>query len=235
MSNKMDYVDEDQPRPRRRSARSADVSPAEIEEEPLADANEHADADDYDSDDEDRDDQVLEGTAPAPARHRPRLPALVAAAVAVLVVAALVLSVVEWAAADSRYSSQQALRTSALQAASKYGVYLSSYNYKNLNGTGAPWAEVDAHSTPSFRKDFNSTKSNLSSLVTDYKATATGKVVAAGLSSVSSKQAVALLFIDQTVTNTAQKPGTSTQPLRVELVMIRQNGKWLINKLQVPS
>lgn len=240
MSNKMDHVDKDQPRARRRSARSADVSPAEVVEEPIVDADEHVGADDYDgadygSEDEAPEDEAPEETTPAPARSRPRLPVLIAAAVAVLVVAALVLSVVEWTAADSRYSSQQSLRTSALQTASKYGVYLSSYNYKNLNGPGAPWAEVDAHSTPSFRKDFNSTKSNLSRLVTDYKATATGKVVAAGLSSVSSKQAVALLFIDQTVTNTAQKPGTSTQPLRVELVMVRQNGKWLINKLQVPS
>ncbi len=238
MSNKMDYVDKDQPRARRRSTRTSDVSPVEVEEEPLAtDADEYPDADENpepdEYEDEDRDDEVLQ--EPAPARRRPGLLTRVGVALAVLVVAALVLSVVEWIGASSRYSSQQSLRTSALQAASKYGVYLSSYNYKNLNGPGSPWAEVDAHSTPSFRKDFDSTKSNLSSLVTDYKATASGKVVAAGLSSVSSRQAVALLFIDQTVTNTAQKPGTSTQPLRVELVMIRQNGKWLINKLQVPS
>ena len=168
-------------------------------------------------------------------RRRPNLLGLLGAAVAVVVVAALALSIIEWTNARSRYSTEAGLRKSALQAASTYGVYLSSYDYSNLNGPKAAWTEVDQHSTPSFRKDFDATKANLTTLVNDYKATAKGKVIAAGLSSVSSTQAVALLFIDQTVTNTAQKPGTSTQPLRVQLVMVRQHGHWLIDKLQVPS
>ncbi len=224
MSNKMEYVDRDQPRARRRAPRRADVAPVEVEEEPLAE--------DYEDEEEE---WVAEEPAAVPARRRPNLLTFVGVALAVLVVAALVLSVLEWTGASSRYNSQQSLRSSAMKAASTYGMYLSSYDYKNLNGAGSPWAEVDSHSTPSFRKDFDSTKSNLSSLVNDYKATAKGKVIAAGLSSVTSSRAVALLFIDQTVTNTAQKPGTTTQPLRVELVLVRQNGKWLIDKLQVPS
>lgn len=169
------------------------------------------------------------------ARRRPNLLGLLGAAVAIVVVAALALSILEWTGARSRYDSQNSLRSSALHAASTFGVYLSSYDYSNLNGPTAPWTEVDRNSTPSFRKDFDATKANLTTLVNDYKATAKGKVIAAGISSVSSTQAVALLFIDQTVTNTAQKPGTSTQPLRVQLVMVRQHGRWLINKLQVPS
>ncbi len=168
-------------------------------------------------------------------RRRPSLLGLLGSAVAAVVVAALVLSILQWTGARSRYDSANALRSSALHSATTYGVYLSSYDYSNLNGPAAPWTEVDQHSTPSFRKDFDATKANLMTLVNDYKATAKGKVIAAGLSSVSSKQAVVLLFIDQTVTNTAQKPGTSTQPLRVQLVMVRQQGHWLIDKLQVPS
>jgi hypothetical protein len=52
---------------------------------------------------------------------------------------------------------------------------------------------------------------------------------------VNSSRAVALLFIDQTVTNTVQKPNSVTQPLRVELTMVHQNGRWLIDALQVPK
>lgn len=132
-------------------------------------------------------------------------------------------------------SSQSSLRSSALSAAAKYGVYLSSYDYQNLSGPTAPWTLVETHSTAKFEKDFRSTSGDLSKLLTQYKATAQGQVVAAGLSSVTSSRAVVLLFVDQTVTNTVQKPNTVTQPLRVRLTMLRQGGKWLIDALDVPK
>lgn len=188
----------------------------------------------------DPDADELRPDQPAASRPGRRIDAtrLLAGSVAVLVVAALIFSAIEMASQHAkigRLESQESLRSSALTAATTYGGYLSSYNYANLDGPTAPWTEVDQHSTPSFQKDFDSTKANLRSLVTDYKATASGKVVAAAINSVSSTRAVALLFIDQTVTNTAEKPGTTTQPLRVELVMLRQGGKWLIDQLEVPS
>jgi Mce-associated membrane protein len=135
----------------------------------------------------------------------------------------------------SDQDSQNSLRSSAQKAASTYGVYLSSYDYKNLNGPNSAWAEVEKHATARFRQDFTSTSTNLSKLLNQYNATATGQIVAVGLQSVSSSKAVALLFIDQTVTNTVQKPNSVTQPLRVELTMVRQNGQWLIDVLQVPK
>jgi Mce-associated membrane protein len=131
--------------------------------------------------------------------------------------------------------SQNSLRNSAQKAAATYGIYLSSYNYKNLTGPGSAWAEVETHSTARFRKDFETTSTNLSKLLGQYNATATGQVVAVGLESVSSSKAVALLFVDQTVTNTVQKPNSVTQPLRVEINMVHQNGRWLIDALQVPK
>lgn len=131
--------------------------------------------------------------------------------------------------------SQNALRSSAQKAASTYGIYLSSYNYKNLNGPNSAWAEVEKHATAKFKQDFTATSNDLSKLLSQYNATATGQVVAVGLQSVSGSKAVALLFIDQTVTNTVQKPNSVTQPLRVQLTMLRQNGQWLIDALQVPK
>lgn len=166
-----------------------------------------------------------------PARRRFKLAAVLAAAVVALLVGALIFSVLRLVG-DGNQSS---LRSSALKAANRYGVYLSSYDYKNLTGPSAPWTLVDESSTASFKADFDKTRASLSTLVKNYHATATGKVVASGLSSVSSRKAVVLLFIDQTVTNSAQKPGTETQPLRVEVVLARQHGKWLIDKLDVPN
>ena len=135
----------------------------------------------------------------------------------------------------SDLNSKNSLRSSALRAASTYGLYLSSYDYKNLNGPNSAWAEVESHATAKFKQDFENTSSNLAKLLSQYNATATGKVVAVGISSVSGSRALALVFIDQTVTNTVQKPNSVTQPLRVELTLARQNGRWLIDALQVPK
>ncbi|HEX4862712.1 MAG TPA: hypothetical protein VFV02_01490 [Acidimicrobiales bacterium] len=132
-------------------------------------------------------------------------------------------------------NSQNSLRSSALKSASTYGVYLSSYDYKNLNGPNSAWAEVESHATPKFKQDFASTSANLAKLLNQYNATATGQIIAVGISSVNGSRAVALLFIDQTVTNTVQRPNSITQPLRVELTLARQNGRWLIDALQVPK
>jgi Mce-associated membrane protein len=168
--------------------------------------------------------------AATPRRHFRTAPALVSA-IGVILVAALGFCL--YRIVDQ--SSENSLRSSALKAANQYGVYLSSYDYNDLNGPTAPWTLVEKNSTPAFRTDFDKTKASLSTLVRDYHATATGKVLVSGLSSVSSSRAVILLFIDQTVTNSAQKPGTETQPLRVELVLAHQHGKWLIDQLNLPS
>ena len=135
----------------------------------------------------------------------------------------------------SDQNSQNSLRASALSAAKTYGIYLSSYDYKNLNGPNSAWANVEAHATAKFRQDFTNTSSTLSRLLSQYNATATGVISDAGLESVTGSKAVVLLFVDQTVTNTVQQPHSVTQPLRVKLTMLRQNGHWLINNLEVPK
>ena len=195
---------------------------------------------------EDRTEEYVDADWEEPATTRPAsgsgrrvgVTKILSVALAVVVVAALAYSGYELSNQHDRIDRLQAaasLQQSALSAATTYGVYLSSYNYGDLTGPTAPWTEVDNHATASFRKDFDSTRSNLTALINDYKATAVGTVVRAAISSATSSRAVALLFIDQKITNTAQKPGTTVQPLRVELVMARQHGQWLIDQLQVPS
>jgi Mce-associated membrane protein len=132
-------------------------------------------------------------------------------------------------------SDQDGLRSSALSAARSDGVILSSYDYRNLTGPGSDWTKVEAASTPTFRKNFLSTSGDLGKLLTQYNAVATGKVLNAGIQSLSGNRAVVLLFIDQTVNNTVQKGPGTTQPLRSLLTLVHQNGKWLIDDLQVPK
>ena len=180
------------------------------------------------------------GVAPAVAGPTSRRPLVVAIAALVAAGLVTVFAYSVWHmrtvdARNARLSAQSKLGASALAAATTYGGYLSSYNYKTLHASNSAWAKVEANATASFKKDFTSTSGSLGNLLTQYNATATGKVIAAGVQSVSSTRAVVLLFVDQTVTNTVQKPNSVTQPLRVQLTMQRQNGKWLIDNLQVPN
>jgi hypothetical protein len=169
--------------------------------------------------------------------RRYELTELLAIAVALVLVAALIFSVVELASKSSKVSSLEkldALRQSAMQAASVYGVYLSSYTYTNLDGPGTPWAEVDAHSTAAYRAKFDKTKTSLGALVQHYKATAKGTVKAEGITSITPGAANVLLYIVQTTTNSTQT-SPRTQPLVVQLLLARQKGEWLIGDLIVPS
>ncbi|MGI8752581.1 MAG: hypothetical protein ACR2MN_09775 [Acidimicrobiales bacterium] len=127
------------------------------------------------------------------------------------------------------------LRSSALSTATSDGVLLSSYDYRNLTGPGSSFGQVLKNATPAFRKSFQSTSGTLDKLLSQYNATATGKVISAGVASFSSTRAVVLLFIDQTVNNSVQKSASATQPLRTQVTLLRQNGKWLIDDLQVPK
>lgn len=155
--------------------------------------------------------------------------ALINIVVVAILAGALAFSLLHFNSGDS------SLRSGALSAARTYGVELSSYNYKNLNGPGSPWAQVEAHATAKFRKDFAKTSADLAKLLDQYHATATGKVLDAGVETVTGSKAVVLLFIDQSVTNSVQQPNTVTQPLRVRLTMLHQNGNWLIDNLEVPK
>lgn len=148
-----------------------------------------------------------------------------------ILAAGLIFTIVRLGSEDSTDS----MRSSALTAARTYGVYLSSYDYKNLNGPGSPWAEVDAHATPKFRKAFTQTSAELAKLLTQYKATAKGEVIDVGLSSLHGSKAIVLLFIDQAVTNTVQQPNTVLQPLRVRVTLVNQDGHWMIDNLEVPK
>lgn len=160
------------------------------------------------------------------------------AAVAVLVVAVLVWSLVVLSSEHGKLNNLetlQSLRASALKTGATYGVYLSSYNYADLNGPNAPWTQVDRHSTPSYRSDFDKTKAALSKLVQDYKATASGQVKAEGISNISQNRAALLLYIIQSITNSTQSKNPTTQPIVVQLYLVRQHGEWLIDNLVVPK
>jgi Mce-associated membrane protein len=68
-------------------------------------------------------------------------------------------------------------------------------------------------------------------LLTKYDATATATVVAAGMVSASTSRAVALIFLNQKVTNTTQNGKVTSDESRLEITMLHSGGRWLINQV----
>ena len=170
----------------------------------------------------------------APTRRRRRLSSLtiLGSAVAVLVVAALVLSLVEWRSDHGKLQTQTTLRASATKAADSYAVAFGSYDYRNLHGPTAPWTVIEQHATARFRTDYQKTSSALEPTIVQYKATAQATVPISAISSISSAKAVVLLQLSQTITNSTQKSGPQSQQYIVVMTMLHQKGHWLIDNVQ---
>jgi Mce-associated membrane protein len=113
---------------------------------------------------------------------------------------------------------------SAISAAKSYAANVATYNYKTLP---ADFGRVKAESTPQFRSSFEKLSAALAKVLTQYQATATAVAIDAGLASITSSQAVVIVFINQTVNNTAQKH-TTTDESRVKVTLERSGGKWLL-------
>jgi Mce-associated membrane protein len=158
-------------------------------------------------------------------RRRLIVPVLAGVVIVILAVG-LVLTSLRVRQADTTSSA----RTSAVATAKTYAVDLSSYDYRHL---AVDFGIVTAHSTPTFAKTFIQQSDALKPVLTKYKATAKATVDAAGLTSGSARRAVVLVIVSQTVSNTVQKKGPTTQRSQVSLTLVRQHGHWLIDNAQL--
>ena len=150
-------------------------------------------------------------------------PATVLGIVAIALAVALVLTMQQL----GNRSALDNARVSALAVAKTYSVEIAGYDYRHLD---ADFGVVLANSTPSFRRSFTQSSNALKSTLTKYHARASAKVVSAGLVSASTSQAVALVFLDQSVMNSAQKSPT-TDRSQVEITLDYSGGKWLIDQV----
>lgn len=152
---------------------------------------------------------------------------VLSACLAVALVVAVSLLTVTWISLNNDDSLNGA-RTSALSAARTYAGDLASYNYKHL---GQDFDKVLAESTPTFKQNFTHSTEALESALSRYAASASAKVIAAGLVSATTTWAVALVFLDQTVDNTLQKNKPATTESRIEITLLRSGGRWLIDQV----
>jgi Mce-associated membrane protein len=121
-------------------------------------------------------------------------------------------------------------RTTAMAAAQVYAIELASYDYQHLD---EDFGNVKQHSTAAFQAKFAQSSNGLVKLLKDYHATATAKLVAAGLVSADTGRAVVVAMLTQTVTNSAQKGKAPDTQSRIRITMVNHNGQWLIDSVDL--
>ena len=153
--------------------------------------------------------------------------------VALLAEAAVIAGLLAWVIVQYLDSSDQhhlnSLRTSAASTAQEYALDFSTYDYQHLD---QDFQTVTSHLAPSFRDSYTKTVASLKAIVVQYKGSATATIQGVGVTSVNTKTAVVLVFLDQKVTNTNLKaPRIDTN--RLQITLERTNGSWLMSDLQL--
>ncbi len=144
----------------------------------------------------------------------------------VVVVLAAAIGVLGW---QVRASQEVGARHEAiLSAASQEAVNFTTLDYRHLD---ADLAQVMAGATGTFRSEFQAKLDQLKSLITTNKAVSTGRVLEAGIVSDSPTAARVLLAVDSTVNNSAE-PNGSQRHYRIQLDLVRVDGRWLTSNLQ---
>lgn len=117
----------------------------------------------------------------------------------------------------------------AQQAAIAYAQVLTSIDSNKVDEN---FRQVLDGATGEFKDMYTQSSVKLRQLLIDNKATAHGVVVDSAIQSESMNKVVVLVFIDQTVTNTAA-PDPRIDRSRIKMTMERADGRWRASKVQL--
>ncbi|WP_319434866.1 DUF3329 domain-containing protein [Mycobacterium sp. RTGN5] len=118
----------------------------------------------------------------------------------------------------------------AQQAAVHYAQILTSIDSNNVDQN---FNEVLNGATGEFKDMYSRSSSQLRQLLVDNKATARGVVIDSAVKSASKNQVVVLMFVDQTVANSAA-PDPRIDRSRVKMTMDKVDGSWRASKVELP-
>ncbi|MGV0046290.1 tetratricopeptide repeat protein [Mycobacterium colombiense] len=152
--------------------------------------------------------------------RRSALPALLVAALAV----SGFLGWRQWQDHQLKVAGEQ-----AQQAAIAYAQVLTSIDSNKVDEN---FRQVLDGATGEFKDMYTQSSVKLRQLLIDNKATAHGVVVDSAIQSESTDRVVVLLFIDQTVTNTAA-PDPRVDRSRIKMTMQKVDGRWRASKVQL--
>lgn len=117
----------------------------------------------------------------------------------------------------------------AQQAAISYAQVLTSIDSNKVDEN---FRQVLDGATGEFKDMYTQSSVKLRQLLIDKKATAHGVVVDSAIQSESMNKVVVLVFIDQTVTNTAA-PDPRIDRSRIKMTMEKVDGRWRASKVQL--
>lgn len=117
----------------------------------------------------------------------------------------------------------------AQQAAIAYAQVLTSIDSNKVDDN---FRQVLDGATGEFKDMYTQSSVKLRQLLIDNKATAHGVVVDSAIQSESTNKVVVLVFIDQTVTNTAA-PDPRIDRSRIKMTMDKVDGRWRASKVQL--
>lgn len=120
---------------------------------------------------------------------------------------------------------------SAEKAARAAVTSMTTYDYATLE---KDFSWVDDAGTAKFRQHFEEVSVPIKKLVLARKADARGSVVASAADVRDADHVTVLLFVDQVLTIPGQTQHGLDQP-RVTMSMVRQNGRWLVDDVQLNS
>lgn len=182
-----------------------------------------------DEGDEDEDGGLLKRKRRETARgKRPWRQYLRRSVLPVLVIAALAVSGFlgwrQWQDHQLKLAGEQ-----AQQAAIAYAQVLTSIDSNKVDDN---FKQVLDGATGEFKDMYTQSSVKLRQLLIDNKATAHGVVVDSAIQTESMDKVVVLLFIDQTVTNTAA-PDPRIDRSRIKMTMEKVDGRWRASKVQL--
>ncbi|OBG67968.1 tetratricopeptide repeat protein [Mycobacterium sp. E3339] len=161
-------------------------------------------------------------------RKRPWKHYLRSGALPMLLIASLALSGFlgwrQWQEHQVRLAGEQ-----AQQAAIAYAQVLTSIDSNKVDDN---FRQVLDGATGEFKDMYTQSSVKLRQLLIDNKATAHGVVVDSAVQSASTNRVVVLVFIDQTVTNTAA-PDPRIDRSRIKMTMEKVDGRWRASKVQL--
>ena len=172
------------------------------------------------------------GALTAMTRSRLLVGGLVLALVASLVAVVLLWRDRDDDAAEDRAAASTELVDAALaaeQAARDTVVQMTSYSFRTVDDD-FDW--VDAAGTKKFQENFADAAKAAIAYVKTLKATAVGTVMDSAATAADADHVKVLLFVDQEIRSKGESGSRLDQP-RVTMQMVRQDGEWLVDEVQV--
>ncbi|ANI91437.1 hypothetical protein [Dietzia timorensis] len=127
-----------------------------------------------------------------------------------------------------RERSDQQLRTSAEDAATRMVTDLATYSHEDFE---ANIARVKSSATPEFSDNYTEVAESLRELVVNGKGESTAEIAHAAVESISDEEAVVLVFLDQHILNVAVPDGRQDVS-RMVVTLQRHDGEWKLQDAQ---